>query len=691
MEKALVETLQIMRKIMCKKSNVVWGIVFTIFLVGCQSGHETGKRYEIKPVILNENIHGQYAEAENKKKDAIQMTHHIVWVLACLNKDLTDSRDLELQYNLLLADNLSYDVLDSETKEFAKHILDHINKLRIDAKEREILQEIYQQEKRKALFACLPANMAVIVDANWKQLLANVAQTLFYSYMNYKKIKESLDIQYKKDTWALDKQKWNDITTKNLRQLDDLERIFRKHRILEKEVVKKADVLYNDIVDAEFGVRRVDNVGLRFKKHSALKSKEYEEKYKNFAMYWFYRGILAYDYSQQTFSNGVNVEISLVPGSDLQDAEYCFNKFQELTERPVLTRDPIVAEVALRQIQLNLIKRVDDKKSIKKQLKLVKKNISFDKDFDKYLFCGIIYYKYLNDYAAALEMFKNSERILFSAFKKTVDKQFCDKLKPDEKYLLKTVENGYGFYITIDDQNIPLPSSDLLFFSKMARYYMAICAKKDQKLADDINKEITSYDSPLAAFFYGANVRENKTKLLYYNEILPKILKIESGKKYTFSQDCLRHPVGMYGFPYPTFPLIYDSNIWGKDTFYLNVPLAFTYLHNVKFRMEIHTKGKKIINMPLIEKETMMRVADKSKISTDDVTVQLCFEQEEDEIPKEAEQIVFVIKHDLFEFCITYDICSRKGTSRNADYYRNLQGKISFHLSPEMSKVYTSQ
>lgn len=136
-----------------------------------------------------------------QQKNALQTINYINWLCALVNPGELENYhfnkiDLEFAYQTLTPDSLNFrSIPDKTAVALIQDIENYILELRIAKKDRDLLEELYKREKRKAFFAVLPTNMAVIVDANWKQLLANVAQTLFYSYMNYRKIKESIEIQ----------------------------------------------------------------------------------------------------------------------------------------------------------------------------------------------------------------------------------------------------------------------------------------------------------------------------------------------------------------------------------------------------------------------------------------------------------------------------------------------------------------
>ena len=92
--------------------------------------------------LLYDSSNPLMPEAEMKKKnDTIQVTHHVVWIMALLknNNHSVDSRDLELLYNQLLPENVSFDALNPDTLNYVTNAIKKINNLRIDVGERQIL------------------------------------------------------------------------------------------------------------------------------------------------------------------------------------------------------------------------------------------------------------------------------------------------------------------------------------------------------------------------------------------------------------------------------------------------------------------------------------------------------------------------------------------------------------------------
>ena len=221
----------------------------------------------------------------------------------------------------------------------------------------------------------------------------------------------------------------------------------------------------------------------------------------------------------------------------------------------------------------------------------------------------------------------------------------------------------------------------------MARYYMMILAKNDVNLAADISKAIDPrYDSPLAACFYGANVKTETTKQRYYKEILPKVFGVKPPPDLEL-EGIINAPVGSLGLPYQAPHLIYDSYCFGNDYFYIYLPLPFLYLHKTHFSVQMNRKNV-IQEIPIAKDEIKVITGEKAKIQAKDVNIRLTFRCEEDEIPPDAEEIVLIIKHDLFEYRIVYDIRARNGKTRNAEWYKNLNGKIYFILSPNLQRYH---
>ena len=184
-----------------------------------------------------------------------------------------------------------------------------------------------------------------------------------------------------------------------------------------------------------------------------------------------------------------------------------------MTQTPVLTKLPTVAEVALRRIQIAMSKDTDEE-FLREQLKLIEKHSNIGKSFDRYLFCGLVYYNQLKDYSKAAEMFHEAESALGSKYRKDF-KNFIKALDINKEYDIKEKYGSKGKYIEAVigkgdngsdkkdeiDKDLYLPSGDLLFFAQMAKYHSKIKANEDANLVDEINKTVSSFP-PLWQHFF---------------------------------------------------------------------------------------------------------------------------------------------------------------------------------------------
>ena len=419
-----------------------------------------------------------------QQKNALQTINYINWLCALVNPGELENYhfnkiDLEFAYQTLTPDSLNFrSIPDKTAVALIQDIENYILKLRIAKKDRDLLDELYKREKRKAFFAALPMNMAVIVDANWKQLLANVAQTLFYSYMNYRKIKESIEIQYQKDSWELDKDILGSIHEKNQAVLThqwNLENDFGiddSKRVSEEDARKLLKYVHR--ANSEVGeIRHVYNI---------LKGEE--DKYAYFPIYWYYRGCYAYTYEPGVKINELSREEKKDRELRIKDAQKCFEKYQDLVAG-LLRKNPMLADVAVRSIQLELINSTGflRKNFIKKQLEIIENNILLEKDEDKYLFCGLVYLKILKEPQKAVSFFEKAEGFLRMGYKDGLH-DFVGELE-DKTEL--TLENNQGLSVenaSADNSKRMMPGADLLFFSRFSRYYSQIKASPEDFCAE---------------------------------------------------------------------------------------------------------------------------------------------------------------------------------------------------------------
>lgn len=594
-----------------------------------------------------------------QQKNALQTINYINWLCALVNPGELENYhfnkiDLEFAYQTLTPDSLNFrSIPDKTSVALIQDIENYILELRIAKKDRDLLEELYKREKRKAFFAVLPTNMAVIVDANWKQLLANVAQTLFYSYMNYRKIKESIEIQYQKDSWELDKGVLNSIHKRNLAMLNHQWNLENDFGIDDSKRVSEKDAreLLKYVHRANSEVGEISHV------YNILKGEE--DKYAYFPIYWYYRGCYAYTYDPRVKISELSREEKKDRELRIKDAQKCFEKYQDLVAG-LLRKNPMLADVAVRSIQLELINSTGflRKNFIKKQLEIIENNILLEKDEDKYLFCGLVYLKILKEPLKAVSFFEKAEGFLRMGYKDGLH-DFVGELE-DKTEL--TLENNQGLSVenaSADNSKRMMPGADLLFFSRFSRYYSQIKASPEdfiyiiQRLVKEPETNL------LEILFYGANVETAKNKHKYAVELIPQVLGMQvSEEEYPelkISTGRYSAPVGDKGFPYPLqMSLTYHDKWWSSDVFEFTYPLNFFFLRSVEYHVKLQKETQPIsaykVEMPhtviFLKNSDLRQCKINFKVRLD----------AEDIRKSGATHICFEASHKLFNFSVRYAV-----------------------------------
>lgn len=651
-------------------------------------------RYDYDKVISEINAVAKIKD----QRDALETTHYCLEILALIdpetypNKKL-DKFELERQFRRIASEDYNFKNFQDDTLQLLKDVIDRIKDLRISEGDRELLDELYNQEKRRAWMRVLPQNMAVLISAEWKQLVANSVQTLIYSTFNYLKIKGEIETRYRKESWELDKRVIENDSVFIQRRLTDLYQICKRYNV---EHVAKSDIqsllkqfnaieakLNNGLMNADLTNRIPANVPDKVWKQfndarETYRSKVNESRYRLYSTYWYQRGYLAWlAYNDQ--KRGRNEE-------DREEAMGCFKVYQELTRHSIVKYNPVAIDVAMMQIALQQAGEKTDRGFLQDQLRIILDNRnqnSLDYQFVCF-FCGQVYYYALKNYDNATEMFKISEK--FGNDKRTEDiDNFCSNLSGKIKEFEGSDQAAIGDFAVKDSNQKPhfLPKFDAEFLARMGYYDSRIKAGKDindagnNDLVDMISNEASCpYISPWEFLSYAAYVKEDATKKEYYEEILPKVLKCEnfdSKDYFEKNPDWKSYPVGKQPLPYELKYLSFSSNFWSKDCFYLELPYQYALLSDIKVSMELLCCGEVVTSVP----------CDSKTMAKDGDNIFLCLEfplNEKELIKKNIDGIRFDFEYKYFKSAITFDFGGGLTKSMDSDFYKELPGYITFEL-----------
>lgn len=613
------------------------------------------------------------------QRNALEATHYCLEIVVLIDREIYPGRkldkfELERQFRKIASEDYNFTNLQDETLQLLLDVIEEIKNLRISEGDRELLDELYNQEKRRAWMRVLPQNMAVLISADWKQLLANSVQTLIYSTFNYLKIRSEIETRYVKESWELDKKVIEDDTGYIQKKLKDLYKICQKNKV---EFVTQANIKslltrFNEI-DAMINNGLTDEVWKPFNDRRKTYRDDYENPCKMYSTYWYQRGYLAW----LAYKRDKKEE-------DRREAMGCFKIYQELTRNSIVKYNPVAIDVAMMQIDLQPNGEKTDRVFLQDQLLIIRNNLdpnSLDRQ-SVCFFCGQIYYSALKDYVNAAKMFKSSEDTGNQMRTKDI-KEFCDNLGETIKSSDKATIGDFAVELPlrvkdIDPKLLFLPKLDAEFLTRMAFYSSQIKAGNDindagnNDLLDMISNEASwPYISPWEFLSYAAYVKEEETKRKYYEVILPKVLKCEnfdSKDYFEKNPDWKSYPVGKQPLPYELKYLSYTSyfwRFWRNDCLYLELPYQYALLSDIKFSMELLRGGEVVSSVPC-DSETMKK--DKENIF-------LCLEfplNENELIEKKIDGIRFDFEYKYFKSAITFDF--------NGDLTKELPGLITFEL-----------
>ena len=677
------------KPIMIKICKYCFGLSLPIGILlcsaSCHLGDEEGNRViSLQPV----------KDVNREQKNALQAVNYINWLCALVNPGTFknyqfDQIDLELAYQSLTSDELNLNSIpDSVTVGLIKEIETYILRLRIAKEEQALLEETYKREKRKAFFSALPANMAVIVDANWKQILANVAQTLFYSYMNYRKIKECIEIQHQKDSWELDKSILEVIHDKNQALLEHQWRIIKDFKIDDKRRITETSAirLLRNIQRANSNSNEARHI------YNILKDEE--SAYEYLPVYWYYRGCYAYSHNPSIEITSQNKKDKQDMEKRIREAQECFKRYQEIASN-LFRKCPMSADVAIRRIQLEIIGSTGaiDKSLIREQLEIIDRNIVPEKDEDKALFCGLVYLKLLDDPARAAVFFQKAEEYLRIGYKDSLN-DFINML--EEGSVLKLTKKSVLVYdVTGKVSPLEIPGNDLLFFSRFSKYYSLIQANSEDFVHIIQQLSTEPETSLLEILFYGANVKTIENMRKYYTVIIPQVLGAQiSADDLTLDTNIYSKPVGASGLPYPLEnSLTYHYHWISEDTFEFVYPLDFFSLQDVKYRLELQPDSQVIFHSAF-QKESPMVVRLLKGGQNDLRQYKVSFEIPLDEkkiLKSRATHLRFVIEHKLFQFYIDYAVKDLQKANGSFVDGKTVKGTMLFNINhDEVQKLKSS-
>lgn len=345
---------------------------------------EAERDYEAQAKLKAEKDAEEKRKAEEAwRKDghaAMQLINHVNWVVTKILHH-NDPVVLEREYNSVNQNGLRLDTIhDQETIDTIKAILDVIVSLRIDAKDREFLQEDLDDDMAENMRNAIP-DVGSLISINPYQLAANVATAAFAGYMNYQRGKKKLLKKHKRATWELDKTRMKFLNELNKELLVKHWMLVERYKLSDKKRVVEDDMLYL--------INRLKDVNperkLKFLNQNMC-------TYDSLPVYWYYRAQAAYDARQA--ERGDEEEMRVTALESIQ-------KFFDI-HVDILRHDRTVAFMAM--MKINLMKNPDEAKDeIGKLVGMIEEN-ALPEDWSLLYFAAVTRYARLGEKDKGIEL-----------------------------------------------------------------------------------------------------------------------------------------------------------------------------------------------------------------------------------------------------------------------------------------------
>lgn len=342
--------------------------------------------YEERMRIRTEKEEAEKRVAEEAwRKDghaAMQLINHVNWVVTKI-LHYNDPVVLEREYNSINQNGLRLDTIhDQETIDTIKAILDVVISLRIDAKDRELLQEDLDDDMAENLQKSIP-DISSVISLNPYRLAANVAGAAFSGYMNYQRGKKKLLRKHKKATWELDKTRMKFLNDLNKELLVKHWMLVERYKLNDEHRVVEDDLVYL--------INRLKDINPKRK----LKFLDQNmETYRALPIYWFYRAQSAY----QALDGDEESVVKEMRRIALESIEEYFK-----VRVDILRHDRTLAMMAMMRIQLygdDAKNHIDD---IRRLVAIIERNALPD-DWSLSYFAALTRFSVLGEKECAIDM-----------------------------------------------------------------------------------------------------------------------------------------------------------------------------------------------------------------------------------------------------------------------------------------------
>ena len=338
----------------------------------------------------NEDVEVAREELKADERDAMAALfaiNHINWVVTKI-KSYNDPAVLEEEYQGLTADALNLRMIkDPELIDLICRILDVITEMRIEEKERDFLKDELDQGMSDALVDAVSSFSVSGISP--LSMVVSAITSAASAAMNYRKAKKALQKKFKRQSWALDKNRLYYLNDLNKELLRDFWAIVQKYPGLNDEYrISESDIqLLVDHLKDEDAVKR----------HEFLVA--LEKQYAAFQPYWYHRAAAAHEIALGNSSSESEVE------SAWEDARRSLNMYTkaQVICGNILRKDPMAAKAALLKASVLSHFESNNDEEYRVIIELVQKNSPFV-DWQSRYFCAMLAVDRLNDPSLAEEV-----------------------------------------------------------------------------------------------------------------------------------------------------------------------------------------------------------------------------------------------------------------------------------------------
>lgn len=225
-------------------------------------------------------------ENDDKKDMAAAYINYTTVSLARIEK-LNNRIVFQQEYDYL-KNNLSDEAYKGFEEVASTHniLLDNLNVLIINDKERELVQKWASEELSDAILSSADAALSQPwISTNIYSTIVTAAKTAAHAAIDYKLTKNKINRQLEKDLWAIEKGDLNTIN-KYLSDVKDM-----KSTLVEKKDLNDDMILGQKDAEKLVDATIIDNASLRLRTLLELpKNVSKQESVNNYAPYWYYLG-----------------------------------------------------------------------------------------------------------------------------------------------------------------------------------------------------------------------------------------------------------------------------------------------------------------------------------------------------------------------------------------------------------------